>query len=627
MSKRIYLVLLIGLLILFSAFPAYAEGQAQIAVFGIDTNDFPKIRTWVEAWGPQGQFLSGIKATDVTVKEDGKPRAVLAWEERQPGAQIVIAVEPGRALGVRDELGVTRYEYIYHQVRSWADAPHAAFYDISLYTPDGPQVSHLADFGPFIQAWDAYQPDTTTTTIGLKALAEGLQLAADPTPQPGMGRALLWITPLPDKQTLASLSQYLSLAQKARVRVYIWLVGPPNLAATPEGQQLNDFAQATLGRMTVFSGKETLPVLQDLFLPLTYIYQLTYASQAIRGDTHSLEISLRTPGGETLQTEPTTFHFSLQPPEPIFLNPPQQIVRTLPADAATPAERQPQKQTLRVGISFPDGHTRNLTQLTLLVDGEIVTVRDKPPYDSITWDLTPYTQSGPHFLQLEAKDIYGLVGRSQAISVQITIPKAQGGLGATLAAHRQALTLGVVGLAGLVLLAVLFLGNRHQPAAAKTEGTPTNASSRAETQGSGSFRWPSWISRHRGGAPPTDTDAALAYLIPLAAPDDKAPTLPVLKIYTSETTIGSDPAQANLIIEDPTVDPLHARLWRTDEGVFFIADQHSTAGTWLNYAPVSSEGARLQEGDLIHLGRAGFRFRLHPEEPLRVVIKALELEP
>ncbi len=624
MSKRIYLALLIGLLILLSAFPAHAEGQAWIAVFGVDTGNFPKIRAWVEAWDSRGQFLSGIKAADVTVKEDGEPRAVLNWEERQPGAQVVIAVEPGRALGVRDELGVTRYEYIYHQVRSWADAPHAAFYDISLYTPDGPQVSHLADFGPFIQAWDAYQPDTTTTAIGLKALAEGLQLAADPTPQPGMGRALLWITPLPDKQALASLPQYLSLAQKARVRVYIWLVGPPNLAETSEGKQLNDFAQATLGRMTVFSGEETLPVLQDLFLPLTYIYQLTYASQAIQGDTHTLEVSLRAPGGETLQAEPTTFHFGLQPPEPIFLDPPQQIVRTLPAGATDPAERQPQEQTLRVGVSFPDGHTRDLTRLTLLVDGEVAAVRDMPPYDAITWDLTPYTQSGPHILQLEAEDIYGLVGRSQTISVQITIPKAQGGLGGTLAAHRQALTLGVVGLAGLVLLAVLFLGNRRQPAAAKAQENPAGAATRVKTKSSGSFRWPSWMSRRRGATPTADTNAALAYLVPLATPDDKAPTLPVLKIYTSETTIGSDPAQANLVIEDPTVDPLHARLWRTDEGTFFIADQHSTAGTWLNYAPVSPEGARLQEGDLIHLGRAGFRFRLHPEEPLRVVIKALE---
>ncbi len=625
MSKRIFIALLIGFAALLSVIPVGAEGQAWIAVFGVDTGDFPKIRAWVEAWDAQGKFLSGIKATDVTVVEDGQPRAVLGWEERQPGAQVVIAVQPGRALGVRDALGVTRYEYIYHQVRSWADASHAAFYDLSLYTPDGPQVTHLTDFEPFVQAWDAYHPDTTTTAVGLKALAEGLRLAADPTPQPGMGRALLWITPLPTNQALANLPQYLSLAQKSRVRVYIWLVGPPGLAETSQGKQLSDFAAATLGQLSVFSGEETLPLLKDLFLPLTYIYQLTYASQAFQGEMHTLEVNLHAPTGERLQAQPVTFHFSLQPPEPVFLDPPQQIVRTLPRGAADPEGRQPRTQTLRVGVSFPDGYTRDLTRLTLLVDGEIATVRDLPPYDTIVWDLTPYVQSGPHILQLEAEDVYGLKGRSQTITVQVTVPKAQGGLGAMLAMHRQALTLGVVGVAGLVLLAVLFLGSRRRPAPRPAAEAPAAVGEKPKAKaGGGSFRWPSWMPRRRGRAAAADEDAPLAYLVPLAPPEGEAPTLPVLKIYASENTLGSDPAQANLVIEDPTVDPLHARLWRTNEGAFFVADQHSTAGTWLNYAPVSPEGARLQEGDLLHLGRVGFRFRRHPEEPLRVVVKALE---
>ena len=32
------------------------------------------------------------------------------------------------------------------------------------------------------------------------------------------------------------------------------------------------------------------------------------------------------------------------------------------------------------------------------------------------------------------------------------------------------------------------------------------------------------------------------------------------------------------------------------------------AGTWINYAPVTPDGGRLQHGDLIHIGKVGFRF-------------------
>jgi pSer/pThr/pTyr-binding forkhead associated (FHA) protein len=50
-------------------------------------------------------------------------------------------------------------------------------------------------------------------------------------------------------------------------------------------------------------------------------------------------------------------------------------------------------------------------------------------------------------------------------------------------------------------------------------------------------------------------------------------------------------------------------------GAFRLADEGSTAGTWVNYTPVSHEGTRLEHGDLIHFGRVGYRFML--KEPRR----------
>ncbi len=621
MHKQLTTFLLTVLVLVGLAAPVAAAPQAQVAVFGIDTTGFPHVAAWVAAWDSQGQFIVNVQADDVTVTEDGAACDVAGWEALRPGAQVVIAVEPGRALGVRDALGVSRYEYVYHQVRSWAERATDGLYDVSLYASDGLQAAHLADFAPFIQAWDAYQPDQKTEDVGLKALAEGLQLARDPTPRPGMGRALLWITPMPSQEALANLEQYLALAQQSRVRVYIWLIGAPALAETPEAQTLRAFAEATLGRMEVFSGEETLPLLDDLFEPLTHVYRLTYASQAFQGKEHTLEVHLHTPAGD-LQAPPVTFPLALQAPAPVILNPPEQIVRALPAGETDPAKRQPAQQTIQVGVSFPDDHPRDLKRVTLLVDGQAVATRETPPYDALIWDLRAYDHSSVHTLQIEAEDAYGLIGRSQPVTVQITAPKPETGLTATLANYRTPLTIGVVALAGVILLSVLFLSGRRRPRPAAAAPPPETVTTTAPA--SAPRRWLAWrpLRRARAGTAPA---AALAYLVPLPQAEAESGASPEpLAIFTPEAALGSDPAQADLIIEDPSVEPLHARLWRTDEGAFFIADQRSTAGTWLNYAPVSPEGARVQDGDLIHLGKAGFRFRLDLKEAARVVVKPLQ---
>jgi predicted component of type VI protein secretion system len=62
---------------------------------------------------------------------------------------------------------------------------------------------------------------------------------------------------------------------------------------------------------------------------------------------------------------------------------------------------------------------------------------------------------------------------------------------------------------------------------------------------------------------------------------------------------------------------LHARLIRLAAGHYQLRDQGSVAGTWVNYQQVPEEGQILKHGDLIHIGRSAFRFRLAeaPPEP------------
>jgi len=82
----------------------------------------------------------------------------------------------------------------------------------------------------------------------------------------------------------------------------------------------------------------------------------------------------------------------------------------------------------------------------------------------------------------------------------------------------------------------------------------------------------------------------------------------------SDTLLGSDPKLSDVVLSGPTIASVHTQIFCDASKHFYIADKGSRAGTWLNYAPVSSHGTRLQHGDLVNIGALKFRFEvLNPE--------------
>lgn len=94
-------------------------------------------------------------------------------------------------------------------------------------------------------------------------------------------------------------------------------------------------------------------------------------------------------------------------------------------------------------------------------------------------------------------------------------------------------------------------------------------------------------------------------------------TVAPIPITLNELTLGRNASLAVIVLDDPSVEALHARLVRGEDGTFRIMDEGSVAGTWVNYSPVSKEGTSLEHGDLIHIGRLGFRFTLREPQHIR----------
>ena len=114
---------------------------------------------------------------------------------------------------------------------------------------------------------------------------------------------------------------------------------------------------------------------------------------------------------------------------------------------------------------------------------------------------------------------------------------------------------------------------------------------------------------------------APARLLPLPGNDTPHLFGKSIPLALQETTFGSDSVRCDIVLTGPTIAPVHAKIFTDAARHFFIADCGSAAGTWINYAPVSQQGGRLEHGDLINIGAVSFRFEeVNPEgRPIQVL--------
>ncbi len=176
-------------------------------------------------------------------------------------------------------------------------------------------------------------------------------------------------------------------------------------------------------------------------------------------------------------------------------------------------------------------------------------------------------------------------------------------------------------MAGAILFFVLILGGRLRPQSrapvrpARRSGTsaPTRPiSSRIPTQPARG-RFSNFSGNQKATRDPSSTrikTVPLAYLTRLTDADRQPVKASPIPLTAQEIELGTDPNKAGVVLEDRSVDALHARIRRTGEGEFQLKDLGTIAGTWINYAPLSKGWTKLRDGDLIHIGRVGFRFSI-----------------
>ncbi len=597
-----------------------AQTAAYAEITAIDTQGFPKVTALVDVFNANGEFMAGLKPASVTVYEDSQPRMVDTLTENAVPVQIVVGINPGPALAVRDASGVARFTRVVEALGTWANAqPTGSQDDLSLVSLSGSLISHAAAKDWFVSL-NSFKPDFRTTTPNLQSLTISLDTVNSPALQSGMKRAILFITSHMDDPNIDNtIAPLIQRAIDTKVRIFIWFVDADMQFNSPSANAFKMLAQQTNGSFFAFSGTETFPDPNAYFASLRHIYSLTYTSILTSAGDHTVGLYVDTADGKIPALD-KSFNVDIQPPNPIFISPPLKITRTAPADDPYAQELTPAQQPIEIIVEFPDGHPRELKRTALYVDGQEVDENTSKPFEKFTWDLSTYEISGQHEIIVKAEDALGLTKSSMSIPVTMTVIQPPHGIRALFGRYRSYIVLGAIGLAGFLLLGILLRGRTNivlfrrrkerrqhledpltQPVSAATEPS-ASAMKKSKTQ-------PRKMIEKLQPKSATRMNDAPAYLIRLTNGGEPASGVPI-PLAEKDMTFGTDPVQSKRVLDDPSISPLHARIKQTEDGNFIIYDHGSIAGTWVNYEPITREGLRLAHGDRIHFGQLAYRFDL-----------------
>jgi hypothetical protein len=590
-----------------------AQEGGQVRLASPETADYPRISTYLEVRDGQGDFVHGLQKGDVIILEDGNRLPVTKLDPLRSGAQLVVAVNPGSAFAIRNVQGKSRFDFLKQYLLGWGDARlGSAMDDLSLLANDNPDATHMAEVKDWLTSVEAYQPDARNAVPDPDILARAVDVAADSAVIPGMAKVVLFITAPMQPEAGIGLQSIASRAEQMGVRLLIWLVASTERFSSQEANQLKDLARQTGGGYFAYSGSEEIPSLEDYLEPLRNTYLLEYDSRITTSGPHQLAAQVNL-GGSPVTSNEQEFNLEVLPPNVAFISPHLQIERVHPPEEQDAQVLIPQSEILEVLIEFPDGYQRSIQRATLYVDGEIADEQTEAPFDQFHWDLSGYTNTAQHTLRVEVVDSLGLSGMSIDTPVLVSVKYPPQNILVTFSRNLSLLAGVTVVLAGAILMLVLIRGGQIRPGIL--------LSWRRRRRRSDPVTQPVKVKEERGTQPRSSwinrlnwtqrrlASQAVAFLTPISE-SGKDNSSPPISIALNEITFGSDPSQVSQVIDDPSIEGAHARLQRKKDGEFRLSDLGSVAGTWLNYTPVSKEGADLEHGDLIHIGRVGFRFTL-----------------
>lgn len=599
-GRRIATGILFTLLALLVALPSAAQqvpGQRDaLRITGVDATAFPAVAVRVLTTGPGSAPAADLSR--LVLRENGVPIPDTISARVPVGVDVVLVLDANADyLQFDDRSGLSRRDKVAAGISRFAGQfmNPAGLDHVSVIVPNE------AGDAPAFLLRDATRPDEVTAAIEsyvpvatratplhdmLAAAIEHLAAEGD-----DRFRAVLLFT---DGARLSSQLDYPALVEPAltaRIPLYVAILGVE--VSAEELANVTGLTEPTNGRNVHMPEPEAADPLYALFQSQGQQTELTYQSALRQNGPHQVSVSL----GNVRDV--ATFDLTLAAPE-VALTAARTTVRRAGSAVDTPLPLlQPAVLPLTVQLVWPDGRPRRLTDVIFRVDGVSQPLAANPTPDGtgqlpLAWDISE-RDAGAYRLEVEIADELGFRATSAPLEVVIEVtrptpptptvaptrvPLSEAARQGNVPAWAIAAPLAVLG----VFVAVRLIRRRPRPA---SPPPPMPRVVPASTP------------------PPADHVAVLA----LAGDTGEA-----IELTAADVTLGRGPAAVDVVLDAPGVSRLHARIRRDAAGEYWLYDEGSEQGTFLNYDRLGLAPRRLQHNDVVQLGALGLRFRLELRE-------------
>lgn len=616
--KIVAFIVFVGILVFFML-PSSIRAQTgieEIRVYGVDISRFPTLQVRVAPLTSEGELYPELKKDQVFVREDSLDRPVDDIRIVEEGVQVAIVLDASGSINSPGATGRLRREEAIEAIDDlvmtdkWLDRKKRLDW-VLLMVPRGKEKYEV------IQDWtndyvrihnQAYVYDFQSAKADTPLYAMLVDVIRRMKEAPDARYKAKFVLVLSDGIDRASAEQVedvINRAHDSNVTILAVKLGPKG---TGQAKNMRRLARLTGGAFTTYKGVDTLVPLFKKIRSQRKQYNISYRSGISQSGKHTVGVGIKLDGKE-LVSDPVEFSLTVLPPKVEIVEPKSGTVIERVADRwdVDPRQIEPREYPVTLKVSWPDGHPRGIAQISYIVDGVVVaTLSPKEPF---VWDLTNL-KSGTHALIAEVKDELGLVGRSEPsrVSLHVKIPPTPTPTPMPSPTPVEKVVERIVkrqttpitffswfsiGLAaGAILLALFVYIKRPKVIGSMASGV------------TGVIKEVTEIFVPNRGA--TGGGAARAYLIPVREDGGRGDSIP---IRAQSVLLGRDPARAHIVFPDRSVSRLHARIVEEQDGVFYIYDEGSTSGTYVNYEQVTPKGRKLVPGDEIEMGRVRLIFQ------------------
>ncbi len=552
-----------------------------LQITGTDTRNFPTIQ--LDFKGKNLPANLPATSSRFTIIENGERVTPDNLETSYAGIHFSLAINPGYSLTLSGVSGQQYYAEMIKAIKTIGpDRDHPEANRYSLHINPDLSATELSNYDAWVKEIDAYQENQRNLVPSLDSLNNAI--SALENSQSELDTVLLYITPYLHPSILPGFFSLVERAAAIQIPMHVWIVMDRGMLGTAYETNLREALQTTGGSLSTFTGQEELPDPKAYLQGKGNRYSLTYRSQLRQSGKVDIALEVEMSDGVVLRSNTSTIDLRVEPARLTFINPPEKLELLQNADGSLTPGSLP-VETL---IEFPDGYPRGIVSSSLFVNSKEVQTNSAAPYGSFVIDLHDFIKAEELRLEVRLVDELGLQARSSPQTIQLDIFQPANPYKDAWYANYW-LWLGLLGLAGLIAFLIFRKPTKKEP-------IEKSATERKEEKGEQALAAPTFVTIKNYGS--------LIKLDPDQTPSAEKPHLLVHEV----TLIGRDATKANLVLDHPSLEPLHAEIHFFSDGRIRITDFNSTSGTYVNFEPVTTHGKNLQHADLIHFGSLFFRF-------------------